>query len=190
MMAKTFVVSDSHFGHAKISEYAKRPFDSVEEMDEFMIAAWNETVEYQDVVYHLGDFCLGDLEMATGYFERLNGKIFVLGNDFHHDKRWLKEYNKTSDFDWVMSKSGWTVFVVPPIQVLKAKWYGLSKPIVLCHFEMASWPQSHFGSWHFYGHDHVTFAPFGQKMNVGVDAHGFRPLDIAVLAKHLENEGY
>ena len=39
----TFVCSDHHFNHTNIITYCDRPFDSVGEMNEFMIDAWNST---------------------------------------------------------------------------------------------------------------------------------------------------
>lgn len=80
-MGKVFVYSDSHFGHAKIIEYANRPYSSVEEMDEDLIRRWNETVSNDDIVFHLGDFAFGSVEKQKSYFDRLNGaKFLVLGN--------------------------------------------------------------------------------------------------------------
>src|SRR5215510_7591332 len=48
--------ADTHFGHAGALGRFKRPFRSVAEMDEAMIARWNDTVARGDEVWHLGDF--------------------------------------------------------------------------------------------------------------------------------------
>lgn len=91
-MADIFFVSDTHFGHANTFLKFKnpdgspmRPFTSVEEMDETMIARWNETVKPADKIYHLGDVAFGhDKHMAT-VMRRLNGhKRLVLGNHDRH----------------------------------------------------------------------------------------------------------
>ena len=39
--AVDFVTSDHHFGHARISELAGRPFSTVDEMDSALIERWN-----------------------------------------------------------------------------------------------------------------------------------------------------
>ncbi len=55
-----FYTSDTHFGHRlMISDRIKRPrpFGDTDEMDEFLVRAWNDAVNPDDVVYHLGDFC-------------------------------------------------------------------------------------------------------------------------------------
>ena len=52
----TFFTSDQHFGHRNIIDYCHRPFGDVGEMDEIIIAGWNETVGLEDEVWVLGDF--------------------------------------------------------------------------------------------------------------------------------------
>ena len=189
-MANIFMTSDNHFAHKNIIEYAKRPFKDVDEMDEFMVDRWNERVNYVDTVYHLGDFTLGDLKMATGYFARLNGRIIVLGNPWHHDKRWLPKKLMDVSLPYLLSKTGDAVKVTSPIVVLETSQTGLQEPVVLCHYEFVNWDRKHYNSFHFYGHSHLAFAPFGRKMNVGVDAHGFCPLDIAILVGNIEGGGW
>lgn len=39
-----FVTSDHHFGHARISELAARPFDTVDEMNTSTVDRWNARV--------------------------------------------------------------------------------------------------------------------------------------------------
>jgi hypothetical protein len=63
--------SDHHFGHKNIIAHNSRPFASVEEMDEALIARWNSVVGPDDVVYHLGDFSFGP---QAYYLPRLNGE--------------------------------------------------------------------------------------------------------------------
>ena len=84
-----FVTADDHFGHKNIVEFCDRPFFSVDEMDQTLIDNWNSVVSENDTVWHLSDFTLGDFDQARKYFSQLNGKIFILANHWHHDKRWL-----------------------------------------------------------------------------------------------------
>lgn len=96
-MPAVWLVSDTHFGHeAAATKFTRsdgspmRPFRSVEEMDETMIARWNERVRPQDKVYHLGDVVMNRRCLQT--LSRLNGdKILIKGN---HDIFRLEDYLK------------------------------------------------------------------------------------------------
>ncbi|KAA9006375.1 phosphoesterase [Paenibacillus spiritus] len=83
-MADVFFTSDHHFGDRSILDVESRPFPGVPEMNEVMVARWNETVTPEDRVYHLGDFSVLDQEETRRVVSRLNGyKILILGN---HDR--------------------------------------------------------------------------------------------------------
>ena len=87
-----WITADTHFGHTKILVYEKdaRPFNSVEEMNEALIANWNKVVKAGDVVYHVGDFGftrklnLDPFNEMKNLLNRLNGSInlnfIFLGN--------------------------------------------------------------------------------------------------------------
>lgn len=82
--SKVFFISDTHFNHANIMKYCDREFKSVEEMNKTIIKNWNATVKNSDVVYFLGDFCLGGVEQIEFFAKQLNGrKRMVCGN---HDR--------------------------------------------------------------------------------------------------------
>lgn len=57
-----FLTSDHHFYRKNIIKYCERPFLCIEEMNEFMVGAWNSVVVPYDTVYHLGDFGLGSVD--------------------------------------------------------------------------------------------------------------------------------
>jgi calcineurin-like phosphoesterase family protein len=87
MSHNTFFISDTHFGHAKTTDGTfvnhdgsnLRPFGSVEEMDEAMVANWNDVVADHDKVYVLGDCVIGRKHLNQ--FRRLKGhKRLIRGN--------------------------------------------------------------------------------------------------------------
>jgi calcineurin-like phosphoesterase family protein len=91
---KTFLISDTHFGHANICLFKNpdgtkcRPFNSSDEMDEAMVANWNSVVRPTDKVYHLGDVAIPKKSLAL--LSKLHGrKVLIKGN---HDIFKLKEY--------------------------------------------------------------------------------------------------
>lgn len=85
-MPAVFLVSDTHFGHAGVCRFTRndgitklRPWDNADEMDEFMVKAWNERVRPKDKVYHLGDVVINRRALPT--LARLNGdKVLIRGN--------------------------------------------------------------------------------------------------------------
>lgn len=85
-----FVISDTHFYHKNIIKYCNRPFESVEEMNGYIIKRWNKEVEADDTVYHLGDVMIGSKKQLRDVITRLNGnKILIMGN---HDTLEPRDY--------------------------------------------------------------------------------------------------
>lgn len=46
-----YYIGDMHLGHKNVIEYDKRPFSSVDEMDNMLIMNWNNKVSDDDHVY-------------------------------------------------------------------------------------------------------------------------------------------
>ena len=100
-MPSVFLVSDTHFGHAGVCRFVRndgvtklRPWDDPAEMDEFMIAAWNERVRPNDKVYHLGDVVINRKSLAS--LARLNGdKVLIRGNhDIFRDDEYREHFRE------------------------------------------------------------------------------------------------
>ena len=95
-MPATFLVSDTHFGHAGVCRFTHpddpevklRPWSDPDEMDEEMVRRWNETVRPSDKVYHLGDVVINRKALRT--LHRLNGdKVLIRGNhDIFRDEEY------------------------------------------------------------------------------------------------------
>jgi calcineurin-like phosphoesterase family protein len=74
-----YLTADTHFNHTNIIKYCLRPFQTVEEMNETLIANWNITVAKSDMVIFLGDLCFKD--DADKWLSKLNGdKLLLRGN--------------------------------------------------------------------------------------------------------------
>jgi len=165
-MSKHWFTSDTHFGHARIIELSKRPFKSVSEMDEALIANWNARVNPEDIVWHLGDFAFGhDPVRLNGLFHRLNGtKHLVIGN---HD-----ELNE------LVLPLPWATTSMINVQRIE------DTLVTMCHYPMRTWPGSRKGSIHLFGHMHLKFKGTSKSLNVGVDVCDFAP----VLLKEIKSQ--
>lgn len=93
-MADLWVISDTHFGHARSLEFEtngvkmRQGFKDVDHMNEVMIERWNAAVKPQDKVYHLGDVFFGSKDKFEAVWRRLNGKKrLIVGN--HDDIKYL-----------------------------------------------------------------------------------------------------
>ena len=99
-MPSVFLVSDTHFGHAGVCRFLRddgtklRPWDNPDEMDEYMVKAWNETVKPTDKVYHLGDVVINRKSLSI--MHRLNGdKVLIRGNhDIFRDDEYRQHFRE------------------------------------------------------------------------------------------------
>jgi calcineurin-like phosphoesterase family protein len=134
-----YFTSDCHFGHRRIIQYCNRPFDNVHIMDQVILDRINETVGKDDTLYILGDFTFRGGKPAD-YLSRINCSDvhLILGN---HDRR--SDYMSASRID-----VGFT-----SVSEVKEIIY-CNQRIYLSHYPHRSWPASHRGSFHCYGHTH------------------------------------
>lgn len=153
--------SDTHFGHANVIRYSERPFQSVDEMDEAIIANWNRVVQPNHDVYHLGDFAFS--KNPDRYLSRLNGrKHLIIGN---HDSE-------------ITLKSTYWESVQPYLEVNENK-----LKIILSHYAMRVWNKSHYGAIMLYGHSHGSLPGSDQSLDVGVDCWNYYPISL----EHIQN---
>jgi calcineurin-like phosphoesterase family protein len=162
-----FFTADTHFGHAAARALYRRPFPSVAAMDEAMVARWNETVAPEDEIWHLGDFVVGPrresvvAEAAASLLARLNGrKRLIIGNN---------------DPPAVATLPGWGGAATHYAE-LEVDGVG----VVLCHYAFRTWRNAALGWVNLHGHSHGRLRPpLPRQADVGVDAQGFRPVNLA-----------
>lgn len=190
--AVDFVTSDHHCGHARISELAHRPFDSVDEMNAAMIERWNALVGPDDVVLHLGDLALGSIEDSVGLTAQLNGhRLLVPGN---HDRVSTATQSKRAieRFRPLYGRAGWTV--LPEFLVGFRK----GRKLLASHYPYTgdtTSPDRHtkhrpadegIPLIHGHTHEHDFGAHGTHEFHVGVDAFDFAPISFAVVDAWLE----
>jgi len=79
---KYWIITDTHFGHRKMEEYCKRPSDF-----EARIFKGLKMIQPDDIVIHLGDFCIGDDVKWHNFWNSAlyaNKRILIRGN---HDRK-------------------------------------------------------------------------------------------------------
>lgn len=178
---KVFFTSDTHFHHTNIIEFCKRPFMDIEDMNETLIANWNKVVGTNDIVFHLGDFCLGDSAKWNRLLDRLNGEVYlILGN---HD---LKNFRKS------YAKRFKSVAMQMNIEVDNQK-------ICLNHYPFLCYDGSYDGVWQLFGHVHTNRNHTGNdtarlkmlfptQYDVGVDNNDFTPVSFAQVKEAIEKQ--
>lgn len=156
-MPAVWFTSDTHYGHTNVIGYSKRPFASVEEMEEGLVARFNECVQPRDTVYHLGDFAWRE-DVALRVLGRLRGQIHLIAGNHDHTKvRKLPQWASVQHY-------------------LEIKLGG--QHLVLCHYAMRVWNRAHHGSLMLYGHSHGNLPGNSQSHDVGVDVWDCRPVSL------------
>lgn len=186
-----FVTADTHFGHARITEYARRPFVSVEDMDRELVRRWNATVAPNDVVLHLGDFALGPVEESLAVTALLHGRKFLVPGN--HDRVSSATQSKAAiaRFTPLYVAAGWTILpeVVHGTRLahrLLASHYPYSAGEVT-NARRARMQPSDEGLPLLHGHTHARdHGPHGRQFHVGVDATEFAPLPFTEIDRWLE----
>lgn len=168
-----FFIADTHFGHANILELCDRPFQTIEEMNETMIANWNGRVGGNDTVYVVGDMFFG-CSYAEKILRRLKGKKrLIIGN---HDGSWMDSVELGRYF----------VSVDHFLEISDGK-----RGLTLCHYPLLTWKHEK-KSYMIHGHIHADttddFFPLLCKrpnvLNAGVDINGFMPVTFDELVEN------
>ena len=160
-----YFTADIHFGHENVIKFCNRPFTSVEEMDETLIANWNSRVHGNDTVFILGDmfFRISDAEPVL---KQLKGKKrLIIGN---HDGSWMKKVDLTRYFESIDSF----------LETSDGQ-HGLT----LCHYPLLSW-RHQMKSFMVHGHIHndtaMDFWPLisvrDRVLNAGCDVNNYMPV--------------
>lgn len=189
---KTYFTSDLHFGHSSIlffhpqrreaagitlEELQTNRKAAIAKHDEWLIDLWNKTVRREDVVYILGDFCLGNKEYTEKILKRLRGKKFLIEGNHDKSLHGLERY-----FEWFG-------------QIKEAKFshnqYDYIDPnetfcVEMCHYPMLTWNRRPHGTCMVHGHCHNTITNFNTesgelRVDVGLDCdianYGLVPLE-------------
>ena len=192
---RLWFTSDTHFNHANICSATTtwnresgnnfRTFNSLDTMNDRLVAGINASVGQDDILFHLGDWSFGGFESIRQFRDRLVCKNIhlILGNHDQHIAR-----NK-DDVQEIFSS-------VHNMLDLIVKW-NVGTPtqdeakFMLMHFPIASWDNLARGVIHLHGHVHLPkhrrIGP-GKMMDVGVDGNGLEPIDMKEVLTIMKNQ--
>ena len=167
-MGRIFVTSDTHFGHDREFLWGPRGFISHVDHDRQVIENWNNVVQPDDIVYHLGDVMLGDIEYGMGCLAQLNGHIKIIRGNHDTDTRW-ELYATLPNVECI----GWAEV----IKYRKYQFYLSHHPTMTSNLEKAPYLRMHLIN--LFGHTHqqnkfYMSMPF--MFHVGLDSNNCTPI--------------
>ena len=172
-MSKVWFTSDTHFGSQRTLELSRRPFKNVEEMDKALIENWNSIVNEKDIVYHIGDF--GNYDIV----KKLNGKIrLVAGNYECSDANGDYEIMRRKLID--KGFNGVTFNRLNFVTEDNVYYMLHHKPSDRNHLPEIDWDcvRNDNEVFSLFGHIHKLQMVKRFGLNVGVDCHNFKPIDL------------
>jgi calcineurin-like phosphoesterase family protein len=162
---RVFFVSDTHFGHKQEFVWGSRGYSSVEEHDLQIIESINQRVRENDILLHLGDFCLNTtIEKFHEYIQSIKCQnVWMLfGN--HNNPHERKVYQPLTT-QYIADASN-RKFQVYPVVHKNIKFLGHyyevsvdGQVIVMFHYPISVWNFMSHGAWHLCGHSHYNFDP-------------------------------
>ena len=76
-MSNIWFTADFHLGHKNIIRYCNRPFETVEEMNHTILERLNACVKANDILYFLGDFCIGPKARAAELRDKFAARRYL-----------------------------------------------------------------------------------------------------------------
>jgi len=173
-MGKIFVTSDTHFNHNKDFIYGARGFQTVDEMNETIIANWNSIVTDEDTVYMLGDVLMEeDLQAGLRLVSRLKGnKYLAFGN--HDTEARIKAFQTNHFFKEI--NLGFRIK------------YG-KKTYILTHYPTVTANGEDTRTVNLFGHTHQNSNFFENRpymYHVGMDSHNCTPVLLDDVIKEIK----
>ncbi len=170
--------SDTHFNHNKEFVWKVRGFNSCDEMNEYIVRRWNEVVQPDDEVYHLGDVMLGP-ENGIHYLERLAGHIHIIAGNHDTDKRieMYKNCWNVEDIQWALRK-----------KLGGYHFYMSHFPTITSNLEKETLRQC---TLNLFGHTHQKtnfYLEYPFMYHVGMDSHGCELVSLEQIIYDMEKK--
>jgi calcineurin-like phosphoesterase family protein len=167
-MSNIFITSDTHFGHDREFLWGPRGFTNYKDHDEEVIRRWNEVVQEDDIVYHLGDVMLGDNNHGIECLKRLKGQIKIIPGNHDTNAR-IALYKKLPNIE-----------ILGYAEMLKYKKYNFylsHHPTMTSNLEKAPYLRMHLIN--LYGHTHQQgkfYMSMPYMFHAGMDSNNCTPV--------------
>lgn len=173
-MNKIWFTSDQHFFDNSIIEACRPQFNSVREMNQFIIAKHNELVYPEDTVYYLGDYARNaSFEELCNITSLLNGKKhLILGNhDMYHSFEYIKMgfWSTHTSLQMELANNTDAILIHDPVASCINR-----KCLFIC------------------GHVHDFFEALKNVINVCMEVRDYKPLsldDVLTIKSKMEQRG-
>lgn len=174
---KLFLTGNLQFGRPSAIKAFKRPFDSVEHMNETLVENWNSVVAENDVVYVLGNFAW-DPTTAEEMLRRLNGLIVIVPGEI--DEPIFELHNKG-----ILTENA---------KIIESIFTAGDDKLTVSYWPLHEWPNKAQGHYSFFGYPSQKYKTDHKKkmVNVACDFWGFKPqtlVSIMELFKDIEENG-
>lgn len=184
-----YFTSDTHYMHQNIcrgttrwsnADGFTRDFDTLDQMNDRIVAGINAAVGEDDILFHLGDWSFGGFEMIEQFRNRINCKNIhlLLGNHDHHierDKEGIRSlFTSVHQYLELEVKKDGTDKMDSHDRSFEANF-------VLMHYPLISWNKMNDGVIHLHGHVHLSAdrrMGKGKTMDVGIDGNKLDPMSI------------
>jgi calcineurin-like phosphoesterase family protein len=168
-----------HLGHKcehwETPLWKNRGFDCVEDHDETLINRWNNKLNQESEIFHLGDIIFGinGEERLTNALNRLTFKTLYLfsGNHAGGYKQLLSKSSEENGIRYLDFNNKRVYFVPNYLEMVVC-----GQSIVASHYPLASWNGQAKGSWMVHGHCHQNLC----RSEIGSILYKCKIIDVGV----------
>lgn len=151
---QVFFWSDTHFNHEckhwTLPLWRARGFSSIQEHNETLIKRWNQTLNPDSVMFHLGDFAFGfnAFETFKDVIQRVNfSTLYVMPGN--HNSGWRQAFELQRQNVWNVTSNKRVIFIPNYAEALID-----SSFVTMSHYPILSFNGQSKGSYSLYGHVH------------------------------------
>lgn len=146
--SNVFFMSDLHYGHKNILEIDKRPYESIEAMNEYIVRELKTKLRPSDILFDLGDLFWKSINIkeCRNVLDSIPTKNIykVVGN--HDPYKHYIEAPTNSLYDHFLK--------IGDIFDIRIEYENTEYEIALSHYPILDWNHMYQGGLHIYGHTH------------------------------------